>query len=142
MANVTGIKVTDLTGAGASDDGEHVWITHRLGDGNEYPLVYPYEAVGYLITVLTDAARSASSRRVDHRPQEVGDGLNTNIVPVKEVRVGTTPDGSAAIVHLTTVDKIPIAVELPSAVLGEFVEQLGHVLQRLDGGAGSGKRLH
>jgi hypothetical protein len=68
--------------------------------------------------------------------------LNTNIVPVKEVRVGTTPDGSTAIVHLTTVDKIPIAVELPSAVLGEFVEQLGHVLQRLDGGARSGKRLH
>jgi len=63
MASVTGVKVTDLTAAGASDDGEHVWITHRLGDGNEYPLVYPYEAVGYLITVLTDAARSASRRR-------------------------------------------------------------------------------
>ena len=52
--------MTDLTAAGSSDDGEHVWITHRLGDGSEYPLVYPYEAVGYLITVLTDAARSAS----------------------------------------------------------------------------------
>jgi hypothetical protein len=142
MANITGIKVTDLTAAGASDDGEHVWITHRLGDGNEYPLVYPYEAVGYLITVLTDAARSASRRRVDHRPQEADDGLNTNLVPVKEARVGTTPDGSAAIFHLTTADEIPIAVELPSAVLGEFVEQLGHVLQRLDGGASSSKRLH
>lgn len=142
MANVTGIKVTDLTAAGASDDGEHVWITHRLGDGNEYPLVYPYEAVGYLITVLTDAARSASRRRVDQRPQEAGDGLNTNLVPIKEVRVGTTPDGSAAIVHLTTQDKIPIAVELPSAVLGEFIEQLSHALQRLDGGVGGGRRLH
>src|SRR5580704_17465428 len=63
MADVTGVKVTDLTAAGSSDDGEHVWITHRLGDGSEYPLVYPYEAVGYLITVLTDAAPFAGRRR-------------------------------------------------------------------------------
>src|SRR5438309_6500063 len=52
MADVAGVKIIDLTAAGSSDDGEHVWITHRLGDGSEYPLVYPYEAVGYLITVL------------------------------------------------------------------------------------------
>src|SRR6266436_2747218 len=80
MASVTGVKVTDLTAAGASDDGEHVWITHRLGDGNEYPLVYPYEAVGYLITVLTDAARSASRRRVARNPQEAAEGLHSNVI--------------------------------------------------------------
>src|SRR2546423_14587583 len=62
MADVSGVKIIDLTAAGSSDDGEHVWITHRLGDGSEYPLIYPYEAVGYLITVLTDAARSAAHR--------------------------------------------------------------------------------
>ncbi|HEY2538631.1 MAG TPA: hypothetical protein VGI28_03915, partial [Stellaceae bacterium] len=89
MANVTGVKVTDLTAAGASDDGAHVWITHRLGDGSEYPLVYPYEAVGYLITVLTDAARSASRRRIAGNPQEAVEGLNSNVIPVVEVRVGT-----------------------------------------------------
>ena len=70
MADVTGVKIIDLTAAGSSDDGEHVWITHRLGDGSEYPLVYPYEAVGYLITVLTDAARSASRRRSLQNPAE------------------------------------------------------------------------
>jgi hypothetical protein len=46
MADIRGVKVTDLTGSGSSDDGGHVWITHRLGDGSEYPLVYPYEAIG------------------------------------------------------------------------------------------------
>jgi hypothetical protein len=142
MASVSGVKVTDLTAAGASDDGEHVWITHRLGDGNEYPLVYPYEAVGYLITVLTDVARSASKRRVDLRPQESADGLNSNVVPVEEVRVGISPDNSAAIVHLTTVDKIPIAVELPKSVLGEVVEQLRHALEQLDDRTSGNKRLH
>jgi hypothetical protein len=70
MADLTGVKIIDLTAAGSSDDGEHVWITHRLGDGSEYPLVYPYEAVGYLITVLTDAARSASRRRSLQNPAE------------------------------------------------------------------------
>ena len=54
MADVTGVKVTDLTAAGSSDDGEHVFITHRLGDASEYPQDYPYEAMGYLINVLTD----------------------------------------------------------------------------------------
>src|SRR3954453_20150802 len=60
MANISGVKITDLTACGTSEDGEHVWITHRLGDGTEYPLVYPFEAVGYLITVLTETARSAN----------------------------------------------------------------------------------
>jgi hypothetical protein len=91
MADVSGVKIIDLTAAGSSDDGEHVWITHRLGDGSEYPLIYPYEAVGYLITVLTDAARSASRRRIAQNPVEANEGLNTNIVPVEEVRVGTSP---------------------------------------------------
>jgi len=89
MADVTGVKITDLTAAGSSDDGEHVWITHRLGDGSEYPLVYPYEAVGYLITVLTDAARSASRRRIAQNPSEADEGLNIDVIPVGEIRVGT-----------------------------------------------------
>ena len=109
--------MTDLTAAGSSDDGEHVWITHRLGDGSEYPLVYPYEAVGYLITVLTDAARSASRRRGTQNPREAAEGFNTNVIPVEEVRVGTSPDDAGAILHLTTADNIPLAVELPVEVL-------------------------
>jgi len=68
--------------------------------------------------------------------------LNSNVVPVEEVRVGISPDNSAAIVHLTTVDKIPIAVELPKSVLGEVVEQLRHALERLEDGASGSKRLH
>src|ERR1700686_4042963 len=87
MTDVTGVKVTDLTAAGSSDDGEHVWITHRLGDGSEYPLIYPYAAVGYLITVLTDAARSAFKRRAARSPQEVAEGMDSNVIPIDEVRV-------------------------------------------------------
>jgi hypothetical protein len=142
MADMSGVKILDLTAAGSSDDGEHVWITHRLGDGSEYPLIYPYEAVGYLITVLTDAARSASRRRIAQNPVEADEGLNTNIVPVEEVRVGTSPGKSGAILHLTSTDNIPIAVELPVAVLGKVVEQLQNVLARVQGGSTSGKRLH
>jgi hypothetical protein len=142
MADVTGVKIIDLTAAGSSDDGEHVWITHRLGDGSEYPLVYPYEAVGYLITVLTDAARSASRRRSHQNPAEAGEGLNTNVIAVEEVRVGTSPETSGAILHLTTADTIPIAVELPVAVLADVVEQLQHVLKRAERKERSGTRLH
>ena len=142
MADVAGVKIIDLTAAGSSDDGEHVWITHRLGDGSEYPLVYPYEAVGYLITVLTDAARSASRRRSLQNPAEAGEGLNTNVIAVEEVRVGTSPETSGAILHLTTADSIPIAVELPVAVLADVVEQLQHVLKRAERKERSGRRLH
>ncbi len=142
MADVAGVKIIDLTAAGSSDDGEHVWITHRLGDGSEYPLVYPYEAVGYLITVLTDAVRAASRRRITQNPTEAGEGLNTKVIPVEEARVGTSPEASGAILNLTTADNIPLAVELPAAILGEVVEQLQHVLKRVQGGSGSGKHLH
>jgi hypothetical protein len=142
MADVIGVKIIDLTAAGSSDDGEHVWITHRLGDGSEYPLVYHFEAVGYLITVLTDAARSASRRRSLQNPAEAGEGLNTNVIAVEEVRVGTSPETSGAILHLTTADNIPIAVELPVAVLGDVVEQLQLVLKRAERKERSGRRLH
>ena len=142
MSDVTGVKIIDLTAAGSSEDGEHVWITHRLGDGSEYPLVYPYEAVGYLITVLTDVARSASRRRIAQNPTEDSEGLNTRVIPVGEARVGTSPEASGAILHLTTADHIPLAVELPVAVLEEVVEQLQDVLSRLQGRSSGGKRLH
>jgi hypothetical protein len=142
MADVKGVKIIDLTAAGSSDDGEHVWITHRLGDGSEYPLIYPYEAVGYLITVLADAARSASRRRIAQNPVEADEGLNTNVIPVDEVRVGTSPGESAAILHLTTADNVPLAVELPVVILEEVVEQLQNVLARVQGGSTGGKHLH
>jgi hypothetical protein len=64
------------------------------------------------------------------------------VIPVEEARVGTSPEASGAILHLTTADNIPLAVELPAAILGEVVEQLQHVLKRVQGGSGSGKRLH
>jgi hypothetical protein len=105
-------------------------------------LVYPYEAVGYLITVLTDAARSASRRRIAQNPVEADEGLNTNIIPVEEVRVGTSPGKSAAILHLTTADNLPLAVELPVAILGEVVERLQEVIARVQVGSNGGKRLH
>src|SRR6202048_5433166 len=133
MADIRGVKVTDLTGSGSSDDGGHVWITHRLGDGSEYPLVYPYEAIGYLITVLTDAARSASRRRIAQNPTEAGEGLNTNVIPVEEARVGTSPEASGAILHLTTAANTPLALGLAVAGLDEVVEQLQVVLQRMQG---------
>jgi hypothetical protein len=141
MADMIGVKVTDLTASGASDDGRHVWITHRLGDGSEYPLIYPYEAIGYLITVLTDAARSASRRRVARNPLEAAEGLNSNIIPIEEARVGTPPGESGAIIHLTTADNIPIAVELPINVLEDVIQQLQLVVEAQRGGR-DGRRLH
>jgi hypothetical protein len=127
MADISGVKITDLTACGASDDGEHIWITHRLGDGTEYPLIYPFEAVGYLITVLADAARSAQQRRVARNPREREEGADAEVIPVQAARVGTSPDNSAALLHLTTADQVPIAVELKPELLRELIEQLQRV---------------
>jgi len=44
-----------------------------------------------------------------------------------------SPEKSGAILHLTTVDDVPLAVELPAAVLADLVEQLQQVLKRLRG---------
>ena len=142
MADKNGVNITDLTASGSSDDGEHVWITHRLGDGSEYPLIYPYAAVGYLITVLTDAARSAFKRRAARSPQEVAEGMDSNVIPIDEVRVGTAPENSGTILHLTTADSIPVAVEVPAALLGDAVEQLQRVVASLGGATPAKKRLH
>jgi hypothetical protein len=129
MSDMRGVKITDLTACGASDDGEHVWITHRLGDGTEYPLIYPFEAVGYLITVLADAVRSARRRRVARHPGEAADGANTNVIPVEAARVGIASDNSGAILHLTTTDQVPIAVELPAQLLDRVIGQLQRVAE-------------
>jgi hypothetical protein len=63
-------------------------------------------------------------------------------VAVEEVKVGTSPGKSGAILHLTTADSIPLAVELPAAILGEVVEQLQDALKRVQGGSNGDKRLH
>ena len=75
-------------------------------------------------------------------PQEAAHGLNSNVIPVEEVKVGTAPDNSGAILHLLTADEIPLAVELPISVLKEVVEQAQHVLEQAGGGPSRGKRLH
>jgi hypothetical protein len=143
MTDITGVKIVDLTEAGASEDGEHIWITHRLGDGSEYPLIYPYQAVGYLMTALADAARSASRRRTALNPQEATEGMDSDVIPVGEVRVGTAPGKTGAILHFTTADDIPIAVELPASLVGEVVAELKRVMDGLGGARSSrGKRLH
>jgi hypothetical protein len=46
------------------------------------------------------------------------------VIPVEEARVGSAPEAARAILHLTTADSIPLAVELPVALLREVVEQL------------------
>jgi hypothetical protein len=139
MADISGVKINDLTACGASDDGEHIWITHRLGDGTEYPLIYPFEAVGYLITVLADAARSAQQRRVARNPREREEGANAEVIPVQAARVGTSPDNSAALLHLTTADQVPIAVELKPELLRQLIEQLQRVADNL--GSPTSRRL-
>ena len=141
MADISGVKITDLTACGASDDGAHIWITHRLGDGTEYPLVYPFEAVGYLITVLADAARSAQQRRVARNPREREEGADTEVIPVHAARVGTSADNSAALLHLTTADQVPIAVELKPELLRELIEQLQRVADSI-GSPRSRRLLH
>ena|ERR1700704_6184644 len=140
MADITGVKITDLTACGTSEDGEHVWITHRLGDGTEYPLIYPFEAVGYLITVLGDAARSAQRQRVARNPREALEGADTDVIPLAAIRVGTSPDNSGAILHLTSTDRVPIAVEVPAELLGEVIEQLQRVAETV-GPAGPRRTL-
>jgi hypothetical protein len=142
MADITGVKITDLTASGSSDDGEHIWITHKIGDGSEYPLIYPYEALGYLIAVLTDAAGTAYKRRVARNPQEITDGTDSNVLPIDEVKIGTVADKSGVILHLTTADRIPIAVEVPAALLGDVVAQLQLVLESLPSTATIRKHLH
>jgi hypothetical protein len=141
MADISGVKILDLTACGTSDDGEQVWITHRLGDGTEYPLVYPFEAVGYLITVLADAARSAQRRRIALNPHEAVEGADAAAMPVQAARVGTAPDNAAAILHFTTADGVSIALEMSAAGLPELIGQLQRVAGNLVA-APAWRRLH
>jgi hypothetical protein len=141
MADISGVKITDLTACGASEDGEHIWITHRLGDGTEYPLIYPFEAVGYLITVLADAARSAQRRRINRHPREREEGADTEVIPVQAARVGVSQDNSTALVHLTTADQVPIAFELQPELLRDLIEQLQRAAATV-GHRNAGRRLH
>jgi hypothetical protein len=142
VAGVDGVKIVDLTASGTSDDGEQVWITHRLGDGGEYPLVYPYEAIGYLIAVLSDAARSATERRVARDPAAAVEGADAKVLPVAEVRIGTAPDDAGAILHLTTADGVAIAVELPGAILDDVANQLQHIGDGLTAAKSARRHLH
>jgi hypothetical protein len=129
MSDIDGVAITEITGFGCSDDGQHIWLTHKLRDGSEYRLVYRYGAAGHLITLFSHAARSASERRATVNPQEAAEGFDSDVIPVEEVRVGTLPDDEGAILHLTTADNLPIAVGLSPAVLSALIDQLQHIAE-------------
>jgi hypothetical protein len=139
MDDITGVAITAF---GCSADGRHVWVTHRLRDGSEYRLVYPYEAAGHLITLFSHAARSAYLRRATCNPQEAVEGMDSNIIPVEEVRIGTAPDNSGAILHLTTADNVPIAAEIPASLLEDVAARLQHVLENLRAAVTPRGRIH
>jgi hypothetical protein len=142
MPDIAGVSIIEVTAFGWSDDGQHIWIAHKLSDGSEYRLVYPYVAAGHLITMLTHAARSASARRVARNPLEATEGMNSNVIPIEEVRIGTSEENSEAILHLTTADNVPIAVGMPAALLGEVAEQSKRVFETLQGAARAKGRIH
>lgn len=142
MAEITGVAIADITESGWSDDGRHIWITHRLHDGSTYRLIYPSEAAGYLVTTINYVVRSAFRQVAAGDPQQTEAGLNTAAMPVDLVRVGTSPDNSGAILHLTTADEIPIAVEMPVAILEEMARQLRRVLENLQAASPAARRLH
>ena len=142
MPDIAGVSIIEITGFGWSDDGQHIWVAHRLSDGSEYRLVYPYVAVGHLISMLTHATRSASTRRVARNPREATEGMNSNVIPIEEVRIGTSDENSEAILHLTTTDNVPIAVGMPAALLGEVAEQSKRVFESLQDAARPRGRIH
>jgi len=142
MAEIAGVSIVEITAFGWSEDGQHIWITHKLSDGSEYRLVYPYVAAGHLITMLTHAARSASARRAARNPVEVAEGMDSNVIAIEEVRIGISEENSEAILHLTTTDNVPIAVGMPAALLGEVAEQSKRVFESLQGAARTKKRIH
>ncbi len=140
MAEIDGVAITDITASGWSDDGRHIWITHRLRDGSEYRLIYPCEAAVYLITTISHAARSAYRRLARRDPHAAAVGMNTDVIPLDAVKVAASAD-NRAILHMTTADNVPIAVELPAGLLEVVIEQLQRVSNRLKSAAPA-KRLH
>ena len=140
MANVDGVSIDAITGFGWSEDGRHIWVTHKLGDGSEYRLVYPFVAAGQLITSISHAIGSAAAQRAERNPREAAEGMDANVLSIEEVRVRSSD--AKVIMHLTTADQVPIAVEMPAAVLGEIAEQSRRVLDSLETVTPRRGRLH
>jgi hypothetical protein len=142
MSEVTGVSIDEITAFGWSDDGQHIWVTHKLRDGSEYRLVYPYVAVGQLITMVTHAAGSASSRRAGRDPIEALEGMDAAALAVEEVRVAGVPGGAGAMLHLTTADNVPIALALPLAQLEQLAAQAQALSRQLREAGAAQTRLH
>jgi hypothetical protein len=141
MADITGVSIAEVTAFGCSDDGRHIWITHKLGGGDEYRLIYPYVATGHLITLLAHAARMAYERRAARDPAEATQGMDSDVMPVAAVRLAVSPENSGAMLHLTTADRIPIAVEIPAALLQDLADQMQRVIANLPAPSGE-RRFH
>jgi hypothetical protein len=142
MSELAGVSIEEITAFGWSEDGQHIWVTHKLRDGSEYRLVYPYIAAGQLITMVAHAAGSASSRRASRDPGEAAEGMDSAALPIEEVRIGSAPDGTGAMLHMTTADNVPIALALPLAQLEELAEQAQKLSRRLRDASQPKTRLH
>ena len=83
-----------------------------------------------------------SGAPVENHPEEVLDGADVNIIPATQVRVGTAPSDLGAILHLTTAERLALAVELPFGVLDEVIEQLQRVRQAISSTGAARRLLH
>jgi hypothetical protein len=119
-----------------------IWLTHRLNDGTEYRLIYPFTAAGQLLTNLVYATRSASGCRVELMPQELASGSDADAIAVKDVKIGLSPNNAGAMVHVTTADDVPIAIEIPANLLKDAAQKLQQAAEALEVQPAPGSCLH
>ena len=145
MADITGIGIADVINCGAADNGQHVYVTCKLTNGEEKAIILPYETLGHFIALLQKTATTAYEARMAHNPTEAAEGIVSSVVPLKELSVLTSPDHKGVILQMLTADHVPISVEMPQDVARQLADGLLGALENIQSGSlpkSSIKRFH
>ena len=131
MSDITGVAITDVTQYGSAEDGRKVWVKHKFADGTEQVFIYRHEIVGHLIELLKKASNDSYSIRITRNPQEAREGIFSDVVLLKEIQVGASPEYDGPLLQMLTIDNIPVAFEAPWSLIEPFSRQLPDALKTM-----------
>ncbi len=128
------LRVAKLLGGGTADEGQTVFLDLSSKDGNEYRLVFPYQATGPIIAEFVTVARKGQSERaakIRVFDQPAGAEGSWLLKP-RRVAIALTPDGSSVVLKFHITDGVQFDIGIQKDDVPKLQQALQTTMKRLE----------
>ena len=128
------LSLAKLTGGGTADEGQTVFLDLTSKDGDEYRLVFPYQATGPIIAEFVTVARKGQKERaakIRVFDQPAGAEGSWLLKP-RRVAIALTPDGSSVVLKFHITDGVQFDIGIQKDDVPKLQQALQTTMKRLE----------